>query len=259
MEKTVDILKDYIRTKIKLLESNIGAVTWISTITVALSTAFIKLMWYIIERGKLAFLKIDSSVISILGDNTLYNIVISIVFSTIISLIMLLPFFIIKSKKKIRYKIFTLLLVFIGFSVFLFLISDAWVVLKGSGIFGICIFILAALISFIIFFIPSLVFGLLSIFKPKSAEKLSVKGFVIILFMCFLFYCVLAYISGYFSMQTQKNYRIIDESYAIIYETEESFYLAEYNSDTSLINCDKQKIISKDNVVYYWEKGKIKQ
>lgn len=259
MEKTKQILKEYIKAKIKLLESNIGAVTWISTITVALSTAFIKLMWYIIERGKLAFLKVDASVISILGDNTLYSIFVSIVFSTIISFIMLLPFFIIKSKKKTRYKILALLLVFIGFSVFLFLTSDAWVVLKGSGIFGILVFILTALLSFIIFFIPSLVFGVLSIFKPKSTRKLSVKGFIIILFLCFLFYCIVAYFSGYFSMTTKKNYRIIDESYAIIYETDENFYLAEYNSTTSLINCNKQKIVSKDNVMYCWKKGKIKQ
>lgn len=100
-------LQEWIKEKYALLkeEKNLGVITWLTTIFTTLAIAYLKLIKYVSESGKLAYWNLPVSIIDVSGDNVVYDIIMSVVFAAVMMTILLIPFFVIKSKLRVRYKV----------------------------------------------------------------------------------------------------------------------------------------------------------
>ena len=87
-----------------------------------------------------------------------------------------------------------------------------------------------------------------------SAKKnhLSIKTLSIVLVVVFPITLLYSYMIGYFFASSNNSFRITNEGYAIVYETDEKFFLARYDEENNTIDKDDQMIIEKENVSYTW-------
>lgn len=245
--------KKYIKDKIKFLQKNIGAVTWICTVFVTISTVALKFILYIYERGEMDFWKIEVSNVSIFGDTTLYSVGFAIISSLIITIITLLPYFIIKAPAKIIFKIIGFVVLYFVFSVFTINIDGIMDVVK-LGVRGIIGYLIANSILFCLCFFPSVIWWMFKRFEDTNANKpITVKKFCMIITVWFCFIIGAFYGAGYFGAKIQTEFRFVEDNYVIVYETNEYYYLAKFNDKTNKIEREEQTILSKENVKYKWK------
>ena len=83
MDDTPHLVKDLAQKFFAFLkeEKNLGALTWLTTIFATVSVALIKFLKFTSESGKLAYCGISPAVIDIVGDNIVYDIIMSAVFA----------------------------------------------------------------------------------------------------------------------------------------------------------------------------------
>ncbi len=252
-EQEKNLIKDMLVEWIGKLNKNIGAVTWISTVVVAVIATLLKFMWYVFQRGKLLFWNIDATAISIIDDVTLYSIFLMFILGLVIAGIMLLPLNIIMSKRKIWRIWVEIGLLFITFSAIMLITTGMYSVVEEYGSVGMLAVVIVLVIFFMCFFAPSWAIAISLVQSQGNDKTSSAKG----LLFCGILWLVtmtgyIAYL-GYDSASSQKDFRTIDEGYAIIYETREYYYLAEYDEQNRIVDKGHQKIIKKENVEYFYD------
>ena len=255
LEEEREEVRKEIKKGFEYLSKHIGAVTWISTVFVAVVAVALRFAWYVYQRGRLSFWKIDASSVSIVDGATLYNVVLLLALSIIVIIIMSIPALIFKSKMRVCIKIVLLLLLFIVFSVFVFCSVEMYPIVAGTGMSGVVAIVISMLILFTIFFAPSVVVAIV-ITPPKKHRlrdiKESVMELLVIALIWSLVMTVYTYWIGYDSARKQTGFRITSTGYAIIYETNDYYYLAEYDKINEKVNKDHQVIVEKKNVEYLY-------
>jgi len=253
MTEDFKFFKKYIKDKINFLQNNVGAVTWICTVFVTVSTVALKFIIYIYERGAMDYWKIEVSNVSIFGDTTLYSVGFAIISSLIITAITLLPYFIIKSPSKIIVKIMGVVVLYLIFSAFTINLDGMMEVVK-SGVQGFIGYLIVNSIFFCICFFPSVIWWMFKRLEDANANKpITVKKLLVIITVWFCFIIGIFYGAGYFGAKIQTEFRFVEDNYAIVYETNEYYYLAKLNDKTKKIDRAEQTILPKENVKYEWK------
>ena len=253
-EQEKHVIINKIKEGIELLNKNIGAVTWISTVAIAVVATWSKFMWYVYQRGKLFYWDIDPTAISIVDDITLYNIFLFFIFGGVIIGIMLIPLVIIKSKMKIIRKIVTIIAVFLAFSGFMYISTGMKSLVEQNGVGGIISAGIVLFIAFLCFFSPS---WAIAFTRPRQKDSsTSDHKSSIIELMCIVGVCLIVMTTysgwiGYNSEKEKKEFRITGEGYAILYETNDYYYLAEYDKEDKRVKKEHQIIVKKENIDYF--------
>lgn len=256
MEEENILIKDLPRRFFDFLkkDKNLGVLTWLTTIFVTFSVAIMKLCKYASECGKLVYWRIPLSVINVAGDNIVYDIVMAIIFGTVLMVFFLIPYFICVSKLRVVYKILWNVLIVSIISILFFFLCDATELIKNKGVAGLVAFIIADIIFIFIYYSLSIILVAEKFSKKKTKiTSISKKGiliFIVVLIVVFALYC---FASNFYFTKNNTLFRVTDDGYAIIYETDTSYYLAEYDEVNNVINKNKQKIIEKSNVEYSWK------
>ena len=253
-EQEKHVIINKMKEEIELLNKNLGAVTWISTVAIAVVATWAKFMWYVYQRGKLFYWGINPTAISIVDDITLYNIFLLFIFGGVIIGMMLIPLVIIKSKMKIIRKIVTIIAVFLAFSSFMFISTGMKSLVEQNGVGGMVSAGIVLLIAFLCFFSPS---WAIAFTMPRqkdsstSTHKSSIIELMFILGVCLTLMTAYSGWIGYNSEKEKKEFRITGESYAILYETNDYYYLAEYDKEDKRLKKEHQIIVKKENIDYF--------
>lgn len=249
------LIKHKIKEWIKYLNSNIGAVTWISTVAIAVIATWLKFMWYVFQRGKLFYWNIDSSAISIIDDITLYSIFLMFVFGVLVIGVMLIPLIIVKSKIKVWWKIIDFFVLFLAFSAIVFNVTGMYSLIEQNGSAGIIASVIVLTIAFICFFSPSVSVGMVITPSQKHKKRDKSTSIQTVIFCGVVWLIIMAgYIGyvGYDSAKKQTDFRITGDGYAIIYETNDYFYLAEYDKENRCVIKGHHIIAKKENIEYFY-------
>ena len=245
--------KEWIRKKYDFLkeEKNLGVITWLTTLFTTFSVAYLKLIRYVSESGKLAYWNLPVSVIDISGDNVVYDIIMSVVFASVLVIFLLVPFLVIKSKLNRLYKVIINLLIAAIISTSMFFSGNTKDIVLSNGLSGILAFALTDILFLGIFFGPSILFWTATL-PPKQSKVITKKMIVPLIVFFLIFNLVYFNITSYCSEAKETLYRITNDGYAIIYETDEHYYLAKYNIESKIIDKSIQKTIAKTDVEYTW-------
>lgn len=243
--------------KIETLNKNIGAITWITTAILAVTAAGLKFLWYVYQIGQLSYWKIEASAISIVDDKSLYYIFMLLMFALLMLGIMLIPYMIINSKAKILIKVVGMLIVFVASSYFVIKMSGLESIIKEYGFGG---FIIAVILTFfvcVLFFLPGYLLGT-AIDPRKTAKNPAPQKFGntwIWLIVWMIIMTIYSYLTGAFEAESQTSFRITNEGYAIIFETNEYYYLAEYDKDKKEVNREHHIVVEKGNIEYFYNEN----
>lgn len=249
---TFNDMKKITRRVKKYLKKNLSVITWITTAFIAVAVAILKFIRFVSESGRLGYWRISPAIINVAGDNVLYDIIVTTVFAAVATGLFLIPYFIIKSKMKkgIKGAIFGAIILVL--SMIMFFGSNASEIIQSSLLIGIIAFLFVDVIFLLVCFSPTIT--VLLITKPvkgdlKQLTKKRAVGVVIALsIICIVYF----YLSAYYSAMTETNYRITEDGYAIIYETDDLYYLAKYDEKNKIILKEHQKVIEKTDVDYVW-------
>lgn len=255
MDSSFEIVKAWVRRVFDFLkeEKNLGAITWISTAFTAISVALLKFFSFVYESGKLAYWKVSPAVIDMATDNIVYDIIVTVVFAIVIFLLFLIPYFIAKSKMKKWVKVLLFVGIAVGFSVILFLGSNALEIIQKYFWMGLGVFVVADILFLAMLFLPSVAFHIMTKPPKNPAKPMTKKEAAIILVVLVVVNIVCFYGSAYYAAATETEYRITTDGYAIIYETDDVYYLAKFDAENKNILKGNQKIIEKTGVEYTWK------
>lgn len=251
----IEVIKLIIQKLFNYLKEDrqLGAVTWITTIFATLSVAVLKFFSFVFESGKLKYWDISTSIINVAGDNVLYDIIVTMVLGAVVFFLFLIPYFIIKSKAKKVEKIIILLVIVLSLSVLFLFGSNAIAIIHTSFWTGIVAFLIADLFFVGMFFAPTIVFLIATKPQDNQSKPLTPKRAAILVVALVIVNILYFYGAGYWSVKTETGYRITTENYAIVYETEDSFYVAKFDESKNEIDKHQQMIISKEDVEYTWK------
>ena len=249
-EKKEELLKDIILKQFMFLNKNIGAITWMTTIVVAIVSTVAKFMWYVFQRGRLLYWQISPIAISSVDGLTLYNIFLLFIIGIVCMSLMLIPFFVIRSKIKKIYKIIINLIlhiVVIGYML-LKIRWDLFLIYKDLT-YAMSVFLIV-LLADLVLFSASWIFLLL---VPKKNICFCFKKDSVIkaLFLLCIWFVIMTFYSGLVGYDNEKNrtsFPVIEDKYAILYENNEYYYMAEYDAHNNRIIKGKQIIVKKDNI-----------
>lgn len=246
---------DIIKRAIRFINENIKAFTWISTVLVAIFTAVLKFSQYAFEAGKVKWLKIDPAAIEI-NSNTLYGMLLSIVLGVLLLLITLIPFIVHKTEfKNLFIKALAQIGVFLGFGIAISVMCNVTELLDLSNKNNYIVWFVAVFITYVLFFAPSLIFGIAFRKKRKKTvpKEQSFKAAIVFLVLWVVFSFGYTYAMGILSVCKQTEYRVTQDGYAVVYENNQMYYLSKYEIEEGKIICDhtKQKAIKKqDNIEF---------
>ena len=112
-------------------------------------------------------------------------------------------------------------------------------------------FIITDIAFLCIFFGPSFLFWL-STLPPKRNTAITPKSVVVLAVIFLIFNILYFYFASYWSSANQIRYRITYDEYAIVYETDDHYYLAKYDVENGVIDKGIQKVVDKIDVEYTW-------
>lgn len=249
-----ETLKSSLEKWYKLLYKNKGILAWFCPLIVALVAAFLKFLWFAMESGKVAFWNIDSSAIS-MSNNSIYNIVLLLVFAIIILAIMMIPTIIIKSKQKISAKLFQFFVLYILFFAICAVSVDGWIISGENIIISIIAFAIAVAFIFGFILLPGLLFYWAISSKKNNFKpiKLTPKWLIILMVAWIFLIIVISFHVGYDTASNQKRFRITKDNYAIVYENDEYYFLSKYDPNKNELHKEQQKVVLKNGVEYEWK------
>lgn len=255
MEEGYKVIKELANRIFEFLkkEKNLGAVTWLTTAFATLSVALLKFFGFVFESGKLKFWNINTSAINISGDNILYDIIVTGIFALVVFLLFLIPYFIIKSDLKKGKKVLLILSIITLLSIILFFGSNAKEIIHHSPVVGIVAFLIADILLNLMLFTPSIVFLIATKPHKKQSKPLTIKGTIILVIVIVFINVFYFYTIGIWSAMTETKYRVTTANYAILYETDDSYYVAKFDESKNEVDKNQQKIISKEGVEYTWK------
>lgn len=252
------IVSKFYRICDKLEEHHISPTWFIPTIVVILSV-LLRFIFYVIEVGRCNYWSISTSAIDI-KINSIYDFFIFVsyfVFVFAYASILSMPYengFFKKIKKieevkeKAKYSIIVLLRIIITHVSIYFLtvaISNLFINSLGhSFLLAFAIYILCLGVSILL--------TMKKKDKEKDAKKEKNYGTLDYLFACLLITVAIFAFNflGRNSEKDRKEFKIIDNSYVIVYSTQDSYFLEKFDPETNIIYKNIQKIVDINGVEY---------
>lgn len=242
----------------KSLSKHKSVFAWLCPILITLVAAFLRFLWFAMESGRVAFWGIDSSAIS-MSSNSIYNIILLLVFSVILLSIMMIPMIIIKSKQRTLVKLIEFFVLYMLFLVICAVSVDGWTTMGENLVMSVIAFSIAVAVVFGFALLPDLLLCWAISSKKKDSKplKLTTKWLIISIVAWIIIIIGLSFYIGYDSVSNQTRFRITKDNYAIIYENDDYYYLAEYDPDTNKINKEHQKAVLKKEIEYIWQECSV--
>ena len=236
----------------KYLKKNLSVITWITTAFIAAAVAILKFIRFVSESGRLGYWRISPAIINVVGDNVLYDIIVTTVFAAVAVGLFLIPYFIIKSKMKKGIKTAIIFAIAAILSLIMFWGSNASEIIENSLMAGIIAFLVVDVIFLLVCFSPTITVLLITKPAKSDSKQLTKKGAVGVVIALSIICIVYFYFSAYYSAMIETSYRITADGYVIIYETDDLYYLAKYDEKNKIILKEHQKVIEKIDVDYVW-------
>lgn len=237
----------------RFINKNIGVITWFSTISVAIIATVLRFLNYTFQKGFVDFWEIEATDIVSTNSNSIYD----VVFVVILSLLMFFIVFVLANLKNFtRSKLIKILLSIPLYSLFslIFLIyTDLWIMIEQTRHFGIIACLIAsAIILALLVYVFRFSISIFSL-SENEADNNKKTGYLVIVLL-FVTICMIVglYFVGRNTAENQTFFRVTNDNYAIIYETETKYYLAEFDDIENCINKNHQKIIDKDELEFKW-------
>ncbi len=225
----------------------------VSAALVTIVIGIMKFIKYLFELGKTTCWKIDQSVIS-LNEDSLYGVFITILLALLSLAAMMIPYLIHRAKFRLFTKIILQILAFIIFSIVIIVWTQVWQLVDLQNWITVLALLVAILITYGLFIIPSTIFAIMIWYDEKTAaqaKKINSKMGVVILVAS-----IAALLWSLYSLgadaATPAEYRITDDGYAIVYETDDAYYMAECEAKNGIytIKRNRQKYVLKTDVEY---------
>ena len=238
----------------KILSKHKGVLAWLCPLIITFAAAFLRFLWFAMESGKVAFWSIDSSAIS-MSSNSIYNIILLLVFSVILLAIMMIPTIIIKSKQRTLVKFIEFFVLYMLFLVICAVSVDGWTTMGENLVMSVIAFAIAVAMVFGFVLLPGLLLCWAIGSKKKNSKplKLTPKWLIISIAFWIILIIGLSFYIGYDTAASQTRFRITKDNYAIVYENDDYYYLAKYDPSKNEINKEQQKAVLKNGVEYTWE------
>ena len=248
-------IKEKLEYSLSFIEIHKKTLSWLCPIIITVFATFLRFIWFVVESGKLLFWNIDSSAIS-MSENSMYNIVLLLFFSVTLLAGMLTPTIILLTNQKKVAKAFQFILIYITFFVVLVILTNIWDSIGDSWISILCFAIIVVAPIYLALILPGILMYWL--FKPtkktQNKKEGSIKTFCFSILMWIVVLILGSYYIGYRHASEINKFRITEDGYAIIYENDEYYYLAQYDPVKNQVNKDSQKVVKKDGVEYSWKK-----
>lgn len=247
-------LRPSLKKFFKSLAKHKGILAWLCPLIITFAAAFLRFLWFAVESGRVLFWNIDLSAIS-MSSNSIYNIVLFLVFSIIILAIMMIPTIIIQSKQKTLVKIFDFFVLYMLFFVICAVYVDGWTALGENLIMSTITFSISVALVFGFVLLPGFLLCWAIGFKRKSSRpiKLTPKWLIISIVAWAILIIGFSFYIGYDSASSQTRFRITKDDYAIIYENDDYYYMAKYDPVKNEINREQQKAVLKNEIEYIWK------
>lgn len=251
---------------VKYVQEHAAGLTLLATISITVGSVLLKYIYYLIELGYTKYFNISSSYIDLADDNILYEIVANGVIALFFALISTLPYLIWQSKDRTRRKVIKIVLITlipeILLTISLIMLATQGVIYSAwQYIFTLLTGIILGLVVF------SLGFFLLIDKRISRKEKNKedptkkplferVKRTIVAFLILVVLESVVIYGGGYLKAVSQNEFKAIEltqeNSYVILYETDNNYIVAECEITGNKINIDKNehKQISKENIKY---------
>lgn len=262
-KKIIDQLKENIfLKKIEYINAHVGIFTILFTIVIGLTSILLKGFSYVFMCGKFDFWGISHTHINISNENMLYEILLYAAGSIIYITVNFIPFSILTSKRAWYRKLVKIIKLLIITTIGLFVLSllieiifNNNFILNSQSVIQLCI--QSTIMTVLVY-----ILGLMMPISFRNKEDKNKDGEVILLhklisfstFVIFIFsislYVIMAYACGREMADNQKSFKIIDNSYAVIYEDMEYFIISDYDvvNNTIVIDSTVQTLIKKENV-----------
>ncbi len=242
---------------VKYIEKNLKVVTWLVTSTVAIVAAGLKFIWYVLDAGKLSYWKINYSAISVMNENTLYNIFLTLSFSVLVIFFMLIPYGILKLEWKRKIKVICFLVLYIVVAAFFFIGLKAWTIIEDFAWVGFIVFLIVTSICYVLYLVPSVFLHFCDWLNKnrklkKKTTSISLTSIVIGLTIWIAVVSTYAYCVGKYVETLKIDFRVVATGYAIIHENDKYYYMAEI--EDGVIHRDAQKIVEKGSIEYTWQR-----
>lgn len=258
----------------RYIQENAACLSLLFTATIAIGSAAIKFLYYLIDYGQALYFQIPKTMIDVSRDNLFYGFLVDGVIALSLILLNLIPYFLWCSQKKTSSKVWWSIFILMIPDIFLLigLIVDLFNGIRYSAIYLITAFVTGIVFSSLFFFL-GFYYG---IKKHRSKRKelsqkdeskkdnkkltLSQKIMSVCLGLVLLFVlesgvCIFA---GYSNANSKNNFKIItsvrDEkaiTYAVLYETSSTYVTTEckLNDGTiSFVDLDVKYEIERDGV-----------
>lgn len=271
---------------IKYVQENVGAFTFLTASTVAVGSAVIRCVMYLLEYGKIIYYNVSPLLIDVSGDNILYDFFVKGIVALILILFNLIPYVLWKGNKKVLIKIGLSILIAASPNILIIfaLLSDAFHGINYS-ISDIVISVLFGIFFGVVFFFLGLFSGICECIsmskqkkeaenkeknatedKTKKDEKIltvskSINKFIVQMAAIFVVELILLIIAGWNIAASQNHFKIInsgdDTCYAVIYENPNIYVITECKIEGECItfpNRDTHQEIDRDGVEYKWQR-----
>lgn len=216
---------------------------WVFGTIVAIAYALLKIALFSIESGKCGYWSISSSAIDI-AINDIYSFIIALALTLlIISYLCAIYFTLLWNKERPLLSLFVIILM--NFSL-IGLLSSFILITANKGIIE---SLRIATELHLLLLIACLLYKTLKRFTKKDKHKASISDVFVFVIM-YAFIIVLLNNNSYSNEKNRKDFKMIDNSWLVAYENDEQYYLVSYNTASSIINVNKQKIVSKDDIEY---------
>ena len=270
--------KEVLWKAIKYIKEYAGAISLITTAVIAIGSVLIKCFYYLFSYGYAIYFKVPSSMIDVSEENLFYSFLIDGIIATSIILFNLIPYYLLQKKRKILVKILgTLcLLALPNIPIGIAIVLDYF---RGTiySVREIIMFLLLGLALGCVFFFIGIYYGIrkykqiysskhkrIKVYKKSKKNKISAKRKLIRSIVClmvlFVVESVAIVVVGCFSASSKKDFIIVDTeniSYAVVYETPDSYIVTECKIDNNTItfpDLKTKKEIGKGNIEYSLQK-----
>lgn len=271
--------KEILLNVVKYIKEYAGGISLITTAVIAIGSVLIKCFYYLFSYGYTIYFNVPTSMIDVSKENLFYSFLIDGIIAVLIILVNLIPYYLWREKKPIFVKISCTLFFVMSpnIPIVIGLVADFFRDTTYS-VNEIIVFLLVGLTLGCMFFFNGIYYGVKKhrqiysrkYIKKKKHKKVKQKKLsenqkiirIILYLMILLAVESVAIVSiGYFSASSKNEFMIIndtnDKSYAVVYETTDSYIVTECKIDNNTItfpDLKTKKEIRKGSVEYSAQK-----
>lgn len=274
--------KELLLNVVKYIKEYAGGISLITTAVIAIGSVLIKCFYYLFSYGYTIYFNVPTSMIDVSKKDLFYSFLIDGIIAVLIILVNLIPYYLWREKKPIVVKISCTLFFVMSpnIPIVIGLVVDCFRDTKYS-VSEIIVFLLVGLTLGCMFFFNGIYYGIKKhnqIYSHKCKKKKNHKKHkktkqkelsanqkiirsIVYLTILLVVESVVIVSIGYFSASSKNDFMIVNNtkgiSYAVVYETSDSYIVTECKIDNNTItfpDLKTKKEIRKGSVEYSVQK-----